>query len=176
MALHFVSSSILSSSDGVEFNEEVILDTEETRKQKLKAEQDSKKSLYSQLQERQAAKDEEFEANRKKLYATATLDEEDVAFMEELESKQVKLKSARALDEEKALEHFRQAKSETVYSALPTNNAALPLSSEYALNIPLKPEKSILDIAPVIILKKKRKIESVSTEEKVEPPSKAPSE
>lgn len=149
MALHFISSSILKEGDGFEEREEVTVDTEETRRQRLKAEQDSKKSLFAQLQERQMLKDEEFEANRKKIFAPPPgLDNEDVNYFNDLESTKEKLKSLRAQQEDQALEEFRLASHERVSSS---SESAQPV----VLSIPAKAERAP-EMAAVTITKKRR--------------------
>ena len=152
MALHFISSSILKEGDGFEEREEVTVDTEETRRQRLKAEQDSKKSLFAQLQERQMLKDEEFEANRKKIFAPPPgLNEDDVEYFNELQSTKDKIKSLRAQQEDQALEEFRLASHERVSSSSAASAAAPPL----VLSIPAKAERAP-EMAAVTITKKRR--------------------
>lgn len=157
MALHFVPSAVISEGADGELVEEV-LDTEETRRQRLKAEQDGKQSLYQQLAARQAAKDDEYEANRKMMLGGAKVDEEDVAFFEELDAKQALRKTARAQEEDKLIEGFRAAKSEAMYSTL---SQPLADSVPVALVIPAKADKSssALDTTSLNIIKKRRRIE-----------------
>jgi hypothetical protein len=161
MALHFVSSSILTSTDGVDFNEEVTIDTEETRRQKIKAEQDSKKSLYDQLREKQAAKDDEFESTRKAMYQPGKLDEEDVAYIEELERKQKKINSSRLEHEERLLEEFRSAKCSVnvAVSASSSSTAGAASNSSIQDLLAFPPPKSEEPAVSVTFIKKKRRLE-----------------
>jgi hypothetical protein len=167
MALHFVPSAVISEGADGELVEEV-LDTEETRRQRLKAEQDGKQSLYLQLAARQAAKDDEYEANRKMILGGAKVDEEDVAFFEELDAKQALRKNARAQEEEKLVEGFRAAKSEAMYSTLSQQPSAD--SVPVALVIPAKVDKSssALDTTSLNIVKKRRRAEEGGAEVKVD--------
>jgi exoribonuclease II len=78
MALHFVSTSVLSSEDGIEFQKEVQLETEEAKKAKKEAERQANQPLYLQLQAQKDKKQEEFDANTKKLFAPPkAIDEEE---------------------------------------------------------------------------------------------------
>ena len=157
MALHFVSRAVLTSDDGVSFDEQAV-DNADARKTRAEAQQEHK-SLYAQLAARQASKDDEREASRKQALGTRALDEEDVAFFNELEKKEELRKSARAEDEEKLLESFRTAKSEAVYSALPTESAST--ATTILAFPPSKPEKD--DLIAVTFVKKKRKAEAAPT-------------
>ena len=157
MALHFVSSAVLTSDDGVSFDEQAV-DNADARKTRAEAQQEHK-SLYAQLAARQASKDDEREASRKQALGTRALDEEDVAFFNELEKKEELRKYARAEDEEKLLESFRTAKSEAVYSALPTESAST--ATTILAFPPSKPEKD--DLVAVTFVKKKRKAEAAPT-------------
>lgn len=54
MSLNFVKSSILSSSDGIDFNQETLLDSEEAKKNRSNINKEYVKPLYLQLAERKA--------------------------------------------------------------------------------------------------------------------------
>jgi hypothetical protein len=68
MALHFVSTSVLSSTDGIGFEKEEMKDSEEIRKAKAASSISSAKPLYEQLALQQAKKQEEYDANTKKIF------------------------------------------------------------------------------------------------------------
>jgi hypothetical protein len=68
MALHFVSTAVLSSEDGIEFSKEIQLETEEARKTRQAAENASKRPLYMQLAEQQDKKQAEYDANTKAMF------------------------------------------------------------------------------------------------------------
>jgi hypothetical protein len=70
MALHFVSTSILSSEDGIGFEKEIKKDTEDVRLAKQAAALAQSKPLYEQLADQQRIKDEEYEANTKLIFGT----------------------------------------------------------------------------------------------------------
>lgn len=111
MALHFVSTSVLSSNDGIEFNNEVQKETEEQRKARLQREAAASKPLYLQLQEREAEKQAEYEANTKKLFAPPrAMDEEDELFYSKLRDTQDKNKRRQEAEEQELLAAFRAHK------------------------------------------------------------------
>jgi len=157
MALHFVSSAILTSNDGIDFDEAAV-DSAEVRKARAKAEQDGKKSLFQQLADRQAQKDEEYETNRKLLLGSSIgkVDEEDVEFLEaQAEAKELR-RTVQIREEEKLLEGFRAAKSEAVIATV----APVQL-------LPEKPEKpALLEVPITFVKKKKRKIDGSEEKDK----------
>jgi FAM192A/Fyv6, N-terminal domain len=71
MALHFVKTSVLSSSDGIDFNTESQLESEEAKKSRQAAE--AAKPLYEQLEELRNRKKEEYDENTKKLFGNCRL-------------------------------------------------------------------------------------------------------
>lgn len=68
MALHFVSTTVLSSEDGIGFSKEVALETEEARKARIDAEKAANRPLFMQLAEQQDKKQAEYDANTKKMF------------------------------------------------------------------------------------------------------------
>jgi len=69
MTLRFIETSILESSDGLNFEVETRLDSEETRKAKAEADRASNKPLYQQLAEKKAREKEEHEEKFAKFLA-----------------------------------------------------------------------------------------------------------
>jgi len=112
MAIHFVSTSILSSTDGVDFSTEVSIDTEEGKRARADAAKGDN-SLYDQLEERKKAKDEEYETNGKLMRGTKGMDEEDLEFFEDLAEKEAKARASTQHQENEALQQFREAQSNT---------------------------------------------------------------
>lgn len=79
MALHFVKTSVLTSTDGIDFSNEESIESDETRKAKKEAEENSRKPLFQQLADLRDKKQEEYDLNRKAIFAPPTaLDEDDV--------------------------------------------------------------------------------------------------
>ena len=68
MALHFVSTSVLSSSDGIAFENEEKKDSEEVRQAKAAAIAAENKPLFEQLADLKAKKQEEYDANTKLIF------------------------------------------------------------------------------------------------------------
>jgi FAM192A/Fyv6, N-terminal domain len=68
MALHFVKTAVLSSSDGVDFGTEVAVESEDTRKARADAEAATRKPLFQQLADLRDKKQEEFDENKKKIF------------------------------------------------------------------------------------------------------------
>ena len=68
MALHFVSTAVLSSSDGIAFETEVKTDSEEVRKAKAKAAAAHSKPLYEQLEAIKQKQQEEYDAMTKLIF------------------------------------------------------------------------------------------------------------
>jgi hypothetical protein len=120
MALHFVSTSILSSSDGIDYNDETHRESEESRTARLKAETGASKPLYMQLADREEEKKADYDAMTKKIFAPPrALDEEDCAFYTNLEENKERLAKIRKADEKLALAAFRAHRAEEAVSAQP---------------------------------------------------------
>lgn len=110
MTLRFVKTSILTSEDGIDFSTEKTVESEELKNARLEEEQRAKKPLYQQLAEKRDLKQEEYDANTKKLFAPPkALDADDVEYFDELEANRAKAMEARSQRDEAALESFRQA-------------------------------------------------------------------
>ena len=73
MALQFVSTSVLSSADGIAFESEEKKDSEEVRKAKAAATAAENKPLFEQLADNQAKKQEEYDANTKLIFGNILL-------------------------------------------------------------------------------------------------------
>ena len=73
MALHFVTTSVLSSADGIDFSTETPLETEDAKQSRLDAINANQKSLYEQLAALQNKKLEQYEENTKLLNGIAPI-------------------------------------------------------------------------------------------------------
>ena len=110
MTLRFVSTSILTSEDGIDFSKETAVESQEVNDARLAAQKASSKPLYAQLAEIRDRKQEEYDANTKKIFAPPkALDDEDVAFFDDLEDNKKKLLSSRKEREAAAVESFKMA-------------------------------------------------------------------
>ncbi len=111
MTLRFVKTSILSSSDGIDFGTEIAVESDEVRKTRVAAEAAGNKPLYEQLADIRDRKKLEYDENTKKIFAPPKgLDEEDIDFFNEMDDAK-----ARADDQNKRLvnaelEAFRESR------------------------------------------------------------------
>lgn len=146
MALHFVSTSILSSENGIDFGKEEIIISEESKKAIAAAERASNRPLYEQLFDQQQKKQEEYDANTKRMFAPPkALDEDEVEYFNNLKVKRNEALSNRHSIEEKALEVFRTMQRDSSSSNQTTSiNFSLP-----------EPKKEIIAKLPVIAKKRK---------------------
>lgn len=111
MTLRFVKTAILSSSDGIDFANEVAVESEEVTKARVAAEAASHKPLYQQLADLREQKKLEWDENTKKIFAPPkALDEDEIEFFQELESSKAKVEDEvkRRVDAE--LEAFRESR------------------------------------------------------------------
>mmetsp|Transcript_16711 Transcript_16711/g.17468 ORF Transcript_16711/g.17468 Transcript_16711/m.17468 type:complete len:216 (+) Transcript_16711:59-706(+) len=147
MALHFVSTSILSSTEEG-YNEE-IKENEETIKLKKLQEKLSSRPLYEQLAEQAAKKEAEYNANTKLIFGPPKgLDEEDILFYDNLREYKEKEKEEQLLKEEKELELFRKAQKQHI----PLPSPLINLSNQEGF-------KKTTNISKIEIVKHKRKKE-----------------
>eukprot|EP01039_Chlorochromonas_danica_P001665 gene1670-1819_t len=167
MTLRFVATSVLSSNDGIDFSNEVAIESEEAKIARLAAERASHRPLFEQLAEQRQKKQDEYDANTKLIFAPPkALDEEDVSFLRHLENQQQESKLQQKEEEARALEEFRVATmmKESIASSSSTISSKVKL-----MNIEKKP--AITPVATVKI-RAKRKVDAIenqssSTESKV---------
>ena len=117
MSLSFVSSAVLSSSDGVSHNEEKSIESKEV--QALRGKQQAAKPLFEQLranQEEEEMKREEFQ--RTVMRGTRALDEEDCAHLDAIQKQKLERETEIKSQTEQELALFRAAKAERVQGEL----------------------------------------------------------
>jgi hypothetical protein len=68
MALHFVSTSVLSSADGIGFDKEEVKENEETRAARVAAANAAAKPLFEQLAAQQEKKQADYDAQTKLIF------------------------------------------------------------------------------------------------------------
>lgn len=145
MTLRFVATTVLSSKDGIDFSNEVAIESEEAKIARLAAERASHRPLYEQLAEQRQKKQDEYDANTKLIFAPPkALDEEDVFFLRNLESQQQESKLQQKEEEARAIEEFRVATM--MKESLPSSSSTL--SKVKLMNIEKKPA-----ITPVATVK-----------------------
>mmetsp|Transcript_9280 Transcript_9280/g.17483 ORF Transcript_9280/g.17483 Transcript_9280/m.17483 type:complete len:227 (+) Transcript_9280:680-1360(+) len=106
MSLNFVSTSVLSSTDGVSH------DTETEIKPSAALSQQQHKPLYEQLRENAAREKEKFDEMEKAMKGVTALNEEDAAFIQSVESRKLELKSDARRREEEEIQLFRAVRME----------------------------------------------------------------
>lgn len=154
MSLAFVSSAVLSSTDGVSHNEEKAIDSKEVRDVRSR-QAGGQRPLFQQLQANKDKEDEErAEAQRNIMRGTMTLDDEDCAHLDAIQRQKDEHQQSirQSMDEELAL--FRAAKADRSQSQLLVEDDAEEnkISSVIA---PGKP-RHVASFAPKIVIKKKR--------------------
>lgn len=107
MSLHFVSTSVLSSTDGVSHNTETQLDPSSTS-----TNQTYQKPLYEQLRANAEQDQEKYDEITKSMRGTTTLNEEDVAFIQSVEDRKAEKKNKVKRKEEEEIQMFRAARLE----------------------------------------------------------------
>lgn len=108
MTLRFVKTAVLSSTDGIDFSNEVSVESEETRMARLAAERAAQKPLFEQLAEQKQKKQDEYDANTKLLFAPPkALDEEDASFLNTMEDSRQEQERLRKEEEMRQLDVFR---------------------------------------------------------------------
>ena len=155
MSLAFVSSAVLSSTDGVSHNQESAIDSKEV--QDVRSRQaGGQQPLFQQLQANKDKDEEErAEFQRNIMRGTMTLDDEDCAHLDAIQKQKVEqLQHIRqSMDDEIAL--FRAAKADRSESQLVLDDEddAAERSTPIIKIKKLQPPKPLV---PMIIINKKR--------------------
>lgn len=168
MSLNFVSTSVLSSTDGVSHDKETNLDPNSS----ASANQSYQKPLYEQLRENAEREQEKYDEQTRAMRAATTLNEEDVAFIQGVEERKEEIKRNAKQKEEEELQMFRAARLEKTVtqseivgvegiddristSTKPTEKA-IPNSKTDEVKI----TSSLLNMKPKILKKRRRKPEA----------------
>jgi hypothetical protein len=113
MSLSFVSSAVLSSTDGVSHNEETEVTSKELDAVRKNAAGGSSKSLFDQLRSNQDEQAEErAEAERARMRGTLALDEDDVAHLNALMRSKEESELQRKVEMEQEMALYRAAREE----------------------------------------------------------------
>jgi hypothetical protein len=135
MALHFVSTSVLSSDDGIAFSKETALESDEARKVRLEKERAAQKPLYQQLAEQNERKQEEYDKISKLLFgAPRGLDDEDYAFVTALEETKNAHRARLLAEEESDVAEFKRSLAHVRAPLLDESSLEPPLNSLAASN------------------------------------------
>lgn len=168
MSLNFVSTSVLSSTDGVSHDKETNLDPNSS----ASANQTYQKPLYEQLRENAEREQEKYDEQTRAMRAATTLNEEDAAFIQGVEERKEEIKRNAKRKEEEELQMFRAARLEKTVtqseivgvegiddristSTKPTEKA-IPNSKTDEVKI----TSSLLNMKPKILKKRRRKPEA----------------
>jgi hypothetical protein len=131
MTLRFVKTSILSSADGIDFANEVAVESEDVLKARVEAAAAAAKPLYQQLSDLRDKKQEEYDEVTKQIYAPPRgLDEDEVEFFNDLEDSKARIKAYNKRIEDSELEAFRESQRIEIFKE-PSETA----HSHAALNI-----------------------------------------
>ena len=108
MSLNFVSTSVLSSTDGVSHNTETDLEPKDSSSLNLS----HSKPLYEQLRENAQKDQEKYDEISKSMRGTATLDDGDVAYLNSIEARKAEIKNDGMRKIEEEIQMFRAARLE----------------------------------------------------------------
>lgn len=108
MSLNFVSTSVLSSTDGVSHNTETDLKPKDSSSLNLT----HGKPLYEQLRENAQKDQEKYDEISKAMRGTATLDDGDVAYLNSIEARKEEMKNDGMRKIEEEIQRFRAARLE----------------------------------------------------------------
>ncbi|CBN79705.1 conserved unknown protein [Ectocarpus siliculosus] len=124
----FVSTSVLESKDGIDFNEEVRKESEDVREAERIAKEADKKPLWEQLAGKRDEKQAKFDAVRASMFAPPrALDDEESNFLQGVEAQRLEAKERKKKWETEELRGFALARAnQTVAIAEPKKPKAKP--------------------------------------------------
>mmetsp|Transcript_22607 Transcript_22607/g.34149 ORF Transcript_22607/g.34149 Transcript_22607/m.34149 type:complete len:205 (+) Transcript_22607:123-737(+) len=157
MSLSFVSSAVLTSTDGVSHNQEKELESKELEAVRKNA--GRTKSLFEQLRSNKEAEEEkEAEQRLAIMRGTMALDEEDVAHLNALERSKLETEERIKTELNQELALFRAAKEDRVAGQVIIEEETVPENNATKIKVlsdtKLKPTRPLV---PKIVAKRKRK-------------------
>jgi hypothetical protein len=169
MSLSFVSSAVLSSTDGVSHNEEKSIESKEVKALRTKQEH---KPLFEQLrnnrEEEDAAREE---MQRTMMRGTRALDEEDCAHLDAIQREKEKREHAVKSQEQEELALFRAAKADRAQADIVVdddeddNKEDKPKEDDMEKNIPASSQPKKGPLVPIIKKKRRRKAQPADGDE-----------
>ena len=176
MSLNFVSSAVLTSTDGVSHNEEKAVETTEAESVRRQQEAGGHRPLFEQLRSNADQAQEERDAAAKAMRGTRTLDEDDCAHLDSIERRRMERDAAVRRGVEDEVAAFRAARAERMAEG----STELPVEEEgggedddagddmkVAASKPSAATRtddasgpSLAKLAPKFVIKKKRKRQS----------------
>jgi len=112
MSLNFVSSAVLTSTDGISHNEEKAVESTEANSVRRQQEAGGHRPLFEQLRSNADQAQEERDAAGKAMRGTRTLDEEDCAHLDSVEQQRMARDAAVRRGVEDEVAAFRAARAE----------------------------------------------------------------
>ena len=114
MSIHFVSTSILESEDGVDFGKETASKAIAQDNRELKRKGTGGSSLYDQLTAQRDAKQEDFEKNGARMRApTSGLDQDDIDYFHDREMKDRDAHRIRVKEDDEEIASFMKKRRDT---------------------------------------------------------------
>lgn len=167
MSLSFVSSAVLSSTDGVSHNEEKSIESKEVQALRSRAEH---KPLFEQMRankEEEEAKREELQ--RSMMRGTRALDEEDCAHLDAIHKQRMEKKMQVQTRTEEELALFRAARADRSQSEIVIEDEEVEEDQQQQTqDVPVAPPKvetqAKKPFVPVIVKRKRRKQAEGGTE------------
>jgi len=156
MSLAFVSSAVLSSTDGVSHNEETAVDSKEV--QDVRSRQaGGQQPLFQQLQANKNKEEEEREEfQRNIMRGTMTLDDEDCAHLEAIQRQKDEQQQSIRKDMEDELALFRAAKADRSQSQLIVEDEDESEEKKHHSTVAPK-RQAVAPLLPNVIIKHKRR-------------------
>ena len=146
MSIHFISTTILSSEDGVDFNKEIsVKESTRARSDTANAPQ---KPLAQIIAERKAKKEDEYESTGKAMRAPAPgLDDDD-----DLDYSRRNREEKSKEEEDCAVENFLRKRAATEVDVVESTNLGLES------NAAVKTKASATSIDVITVVRKRRKV------------------
>jgi len=163
MSLNFVSTSVLSSTDGVSHDTETQL--QPSSSSSLNRTQG--RPLYEQLRENAEKDQEKYDEVTKAMRGTTTLDDEDVAFIQGVEDRKAEIKNTVRRKEEEEIQMFRAARLEKTMMTSEVvvvdenelnEEAAQIANNQVNSEITSQGPSSLMNVKPKFIKKRRRKM------------------
>lgn len=162
MSLSFVSSAVLSSTDGVSHNEEKSIESREVQSLRKSAEH---KPLFEQLRSNREAEQEKYDEMTKAMRGTRTLDEEDCAHLDAVEKQRLEREMSVKAGVEAEVAMFRAARADrgmvrSVADEEPPDgkeDARSEIAAETAGKVTPAGVRAPVAFVPKIVVKRKRK-------------------
>ena len=174
MSLNFVSSAVLTSTDGVSHNEEKAVETTEANSVRRQQEAGGHRPLFEQLRSNADQAQDERDAATKAMRGSRTLDEDDCAHLDSIERRRMERDAAVRRGVEDEVAAFRAARAERMAEGsteLPGEEGGGDDDAGDVMKVAAsKPSAaahtddasgpSLAKLAPKFVIKKKRKRQS----------------